>query len=87
VLIVSGANDEIFPGDSQKQYLGDLPRAEMHFAEHRPFRAGLQRARDCIPHAKLLIGLWQLAEMREVVPMPSPWKVRLRNHSDLSDYP
>jgi hypothetical protein len=51
VVIVSGANDEIFPGDNQKQYLGDLPRAEMHFAEHRPFRAGVQRRE--IPHAKV----------------------------------
>lgn len=32
-LIVSGANDEIFPGDNQKQYLGDLPRAEMHLLD------------------------------------------------------
>jgi pimeloyl-ACP methyl ester carboxylesterase len=29
-LIVSGANDEIFPGDNQKQYLNDLPDAELH---------------------------------------------------------
>jgi hypothetical protein len=62
VLIVSSANHEIFPGGNQKQYLGDLPRVEMHFAEHRPFRAGVQRARDCIPHANFLIGLWRLAE-------------------------
>jgi pimeloyl-ACP methyl ester carboxylesterase len=32
-LIVSGANDEVFPGDNQKQYVGDLPRAEMHLLD------------------------------------------------------
>jgi pimeloyl-ACP methyl ester carboxylesterase len=29
-LIVTGANDEIFPGDNMKRYLGDLPKAEWH---------------------------------------------------------
>jgi pimeloyl-ACP methyl ester carboxylesterase len=33
MLIVSGANDEIFPGDNQKQYLGDLPKAELHLMD------------------------------------------------------
>jgi pimeloyl-ACP methyl ester carboxylesterase len=32
-LIVSGANDEIFPGDNQKQYLRDLPKAELRLLD------------------------------------------------------
>ena len=39
-LIVSGANDEIFPGDNQKQYLNDLPKAELHLFELRSLRTG-----------------------------------------------
>jgi pimeloyl-ACP methyl ester carboxylesterase len=30
-LIVTGANDQIFPGESMKSYLNDLPDAELHF--------------------------------------------------------
>jgi pimeloyl-ACP methyl ester carboxylesterase len=36
-LIVSGANDEIFPGNNQKQYLGDLPNAELHLLDSGHF--------------------------------------------------
>jgi pimeloyl-ACP methyl ester carboxylesterase len=36
-LIVSGANDEIFPGENQKQYLGDLPHAELHLLDSGHF--------------------------------------------------
>jgi pimeloyl-ACP methyl ester carboxylesterase len=32
-LIVTGANDEIFPGDSMKSYLADLPDAELHLLD------------------------------------------------------
>jgi pimeloyl-ACP methyl ester carboxylesterase len=32
-LIVTGANDEIFPGDSMKSYLNDLPDAELHLLD------------------------------------------------------
>jgi pimeloyl-ACP methyl ester carboxylesterase len=32
-LIVSGANDEIFPADNQRQYLIDLPKAELHLQD------------------------------------------------------
>lgn len=32
-LIVSGANDVIFPGDNQKRFLGDLPHAELHLLD------------------------------------------------------
>jgi pimeloyl-ACP methyl ester carboxylesterase len=36
-LIVSGANDEIFPGENQKQYLSDLPHAELHLLDSGHF--------------------------------------------------
>jgi pimeloyl-ACP methyl ester carboxylesterase len=36
-LIVSGANDEIFPAENQKQYLGDLPHAELHLLDSGHF--------------------------------------------------
>jgi pimeloyl-ACP methyl ester carboxylesterase len=36
-LIVSGKNDEIFPGENQKLYLGDLPKAELHLFESGHF--------------------------------------------------
>jgi pimeloyl-ACP methyl ester carboxylesterase len=32
-LIATGANDEIFPGENQKQYLGVLPKAELHLLD------------------------------------------------------
>jgi pimeloyl-ACP methyl ester carboxylesterase len=32
-LIISGANDEIFPADNQKQFLRDLPKAELHLLD------------------------------------------------------
>jgi pimeloyl-ACP methyl ester carboxylesterase len=32
-LIVSGGNDEIFSADNQRQYLGDLPNAEIHLQD------------------------------------------------------
>jgi pimeloyl-ACP methyl ester carboxylesterase len=32
-LIVTGANDQIFPGDSMKNYLNDLPDAELHLLD------------------------------------------------------
>jgi pimeloyl-ACP methyl ester carboxylesterase len=37
VLIVSGANDEIFPAENQKQYLSDLPHAELHLLDSGHF--------------------------------------------------
>lgn len=36
-LIVSGKNDEIFPGKNQEQYLGDLPHAELHLQDSGHF--------------------------------------------------
>jgi pimeloyl-ACP methyl ester carboxylesterase len=36
-LIVSGKNDEIFPEENQKLYLGDLPHAELHLVESGHF--------------------------------------------------
>ena len=32
-LIVTGANDQIFPGEIMKNYLGDLPDAELHLLD------------------------------------------------------
>ncbi|MDR3485199.1 MAG: alpha/beta hydrolase [Bradyrhizobium sp.] len=36
-LIVSGANDEIFPAENQRKYLADLPKAETHLVDSGHF--------------------------------------------------